>query len=152
MKKNNNLSGSSLIGFLLFLLTIGATSTCSIFVYYWVRNSSNDNIWLVGLAVLLNIVVGAIICTIFDIIRRRKEVEKPVKMILEATKKIASGDFDVQLVPFNEYGKYFEYDLIFENINTMTKELSKNEILKNDFISMYRMKSKLHYRLFKTIQ
>ena len=31
--------------------------------------------------------------------------------------------------------KYDEYDLIYENINTLATELSKNELLKNDFIS-----------------
>lgn len=135
MKKNKSTSFASLlVGFFLFFLTIGVTSTCSIVVYYLVRKSSN-NILIMSFAVLGTIIMGAIICTIFDIVRRKNMIEKPVKMILQATEKIASGDFDVELTPLHEYPKYVEYDLIFENINIMTRELSKNEMLKNDFVS-----------------
>ena len=62
-------------------------------------------------------------------------VEKPVNKILYATERIAMGDFSVKLELEHDYNKYDEYDLIFDNINTMTAELSRNEILKNDFIS-----------------
>ena len=136
MKRNRErFFGFSIIGFLLFFLTIGLTSTCSIFVYYLVGKSTNNNVWIVGISVLVTIIIGAVICAGLDIIRRKHMIEKPVKMILNATQKIASGDFSVKLTPLHEYSKYTEYDLIFENINIMTKELSKNEMLKNDFVS-----------------
>lgn len=122
-------------GFLLFVLTIGITSTFAIFVYYQVGKFSNGNTLLVGLSVFLTICLGALVCSLIDVYRRKNMVEKPVKMILDATEKIASGDFNIKLTPLHEYFKYDEYDLIFENINTMTKELNKNEMLKNDFIS-----------------
>lgn len=127
--------GFSLIGFFLFFLTITFTSTLCIFVYYLVSKASNGNIWAVGFSVLGMIIIGALLCTLFDIFRRKTMVEKPVKKILEATKKIASGDFSVRIDHSHDYTKFDEYDLIFDNINTMTAELSKNEILKNDFIS-----------------
>ena len=126
--------GLSLIGFLLFFLTIAVTSTASIFVYYLIHKSTNDTTAVI-FGVLGTIIVGAVICTLFDIVRRKKMVEKPVKEILKATQSIAKGDFSVKLKPNHEYTKYDEYDLIFENINIMTSELSKNEVLKNDFIS-----------------
>ena len=62
-------------------------------------------------------------------------VDKPVEQILMATQKIAKGDFNLKLVPLHAYYKYDDYDLIMENINKMTEELSKSEILKNEFIS-----------------
>lgn len=135
MKNRDRLSKFSIAGFFLFLLTLGLTSTCAIFVYYFASKSSDGNTWLVALAVFGTILVGAILCTIFDIIRRKYMIEKPTKMILDATEKIASGDFSVKLTPLHEYLKFDEYDLIFDNINTLACELSKNEILKNDFIS-----------------
>lgn len=119
----------------MLLLPIAFITTCSIVVYYFVNKATNGNIWAVGFSVLAIIVAGAGICTLLDIVRRKKMIEKPVNKILEATEKIASGDFSVKLVHEHEYSKYDEYDLIFDNINTMTAELSKNELLKNDFIS-----------------
>ena len=62
-------------------------------------------------------------------------VDRPTKKILDATAKIAEGDFSTRLVIKHEYGKYNEYDLIMENLNKMAIELQKNEVLKTDFIS-----------------
>ncbi|MFQ6772859.1 MAG: sensor histidine kinase [Clostridia bacterium] len=124
----------SIFGFFLFFLTIGLTSTMSIFVYYFATKHTHKTIFVV-LAVLGIIAVGAMLCTIFDMVRRRNMIDGPVQLILNATERIAAGDFSVKLMPMHEYIKYDEYDLIFQNINTMTAELSKNEILKNDFIS-----------------
>ena len=135
MKKRREKIKVSLIGFFLLLLPIAFITTGAIVVYYFVGKASNGNVWAVGSSVLAVVVLGAGICTLFDIIRRKRMVERPVNKILEATEKIASGDFSVKLEHEKEYSKFDEYDLIFDNINTMTAELSKNEILKNDFIS-----------------
>lgn len=136
MKKNKTeFLGLSIFGFLLFFLTIGITSAASIFVYYLANEKTNGNATAIIFSVLGIIVFGAVLCTLFDVIRRKIMVEKPVKMILDATEKIAGGNFSVKLLPLHEYTKYDQYDLIFENINAMATELSKNEVLKNDFIS-----------------
>lgn len=135
MKNKKRYIGFSLIGFVLFFLTITITSTACIFVYYFVTKASNGNIWAVGFSVLGTILFGAVVCCLCDIFRRKKMIEKPLKMILDATEKIAAGDFNVRLVPLHEFIKYDEYDFIFNNLNTMAQELSKNEILKTDFIS-----------------
>ena len=137
MKNNKSFSSFSIVGFILFSLTIGITSSCSIIVYQLANRATNGNTLIVVICVLSTIVIGAILCCIFDMIRRNKMVDKPTYQILEATKKIASGDFKVKLQPHHEYSKYDEYDLIFENINIMTAELSKNKMLKNDFISSF---------------
>ncbi len=136
MKRNNlRYSRFSLVGFLLFFLTIGFTSTCAIFVYSATFSATNGNTFLVALAVIGILLTGAILCTFADIYRRKIMIERPVNLILKATKKIASGDFSVKLNTLHEYEKYDEYDHIFENINIMTAELSKNQVLKSDFIS-----------------
>lgn len=136
MRKTKKRSfGYLIVGFFLFFATIFVTSSLSIFVYYHVNKHSNGNTLLIAVAVVGMIFCGAVICSTIDYFRRKKMIEKPVKIILEATQKIASGNFNIKLIPAHEYLKYDEYDLIFENINTMTAELSKNELLKNDFIS-----------------
>lgn len=135
MKKRKDEIGFSIVGFFLFFLTIALAATASIFIYYLANEKTNGNTWVVVFSVLGIIVFCAILCTFVDIIRRRAMVGKPVKKILDATEKIASGDFSVKLIPLHEYDRYDQYDLIFENINTMTAELNKNELLKTDFIS-----------------
>lgn len=133
-KKDGSL-GFTLIGFLLFFLTIAVTSSAAVIVYSVVNKNTNGNMVAIVFSFFATTLIGAIIYTIIDVFRRKTMIEKPVKMILQATQKIASGDFSVKLLPLHEYAKYDEYDVIFENINTMTAELSKNELLKNDFIS-----------------
>ena len=134
-KVKNDKFGFSFVGFLLFFATIAVTSTSAVVIYSLVEKKTNGDIGLAVLFVFLTILIGALLCTLSDILRRKMMVERPVKMILNATEKIASGDFSVKLPPLHEYDKYDQYDLIFNNINTMTAELSKNELLKNDFIS-----------------
>lgn len=121
-------------GFLILLSTLLVTSTASIFVYYYATKNS-DNVWVIAVSVFSIILFGAVLCTAIDVLRRKIMVEKPVNKILEATKKIAAGDFKVKIEHVHEYLRYDEYDLIFDNINLLASELSKNELLKNDFIS-----------------
>lgn len=127
--------GFSIAGFFIFLLTIGFTSTCAIFAYHLSDKYSNGNTAVVVLVVVTILIIGAIMCSAADVLRRKMMVERPVKIILNATKKMASGDFNINILHNHDYLKYDEYDLIFDNINTLARELSKNEMLKNDFIS-----------------
>ena len=136
MRKNKEgFLGFSFLGFVIFFFTVATVSVCSIVVYHFVNEASNNNVVIVVFSVLATILLGALSFTFVDVYRRKKMIQKPVKEILEATQKIASGDFTVKLDHSHDYYKYDEYDLIFDNINIMTAELSKNEILKNDFIS-----------------
>lgn len=134
IKRSTNVIGT-IMGFVLFLLTIMVTSSSSIFIYHLASEKSGGNIAIISLSVFGIIVFGALLCTLFDVFRRKYMVEKPTNKILEATQKITSGNFNIKIEHNNEYDKYNEYDLIFDNINTMAAELAKNEILKNDFIS-----------------
>ena len=73
MKKNNknNYTRFSFIGFLLFFLTLGLTSTFSIFVYHFSIKGTNHNTFVVAICVFFAILVGALVCTLLDIIRRK---------------------------------------------------------------------------------
>lgn len=133
--RKNSFANFSIAGFCLFFATILITSTGSIVVYYYSTKYANGNVWVVILSVLGIILVGAGLCTAIDMLRRKLMIDEPVELILDATEKIASGDFSVKLAPIHDFSKYNQYDIIFENINIMTAELSKNELLKQDFIS-----------------
>ena len=81
------------------------------------------------------IIFLSLVCTLIDLFRRRIMTERPVTDILNATKKIASGDFSVRLTTLHSVDDYDDFDLIKENLNAMAVELDKSEILKTDFIS-----------------
>ena len=94
-----------------------------------------ENKGQIAIIMLVVVLVLALVCTVFDKIRRKITVDRPVEKILWATQRIAAGDFSVRLGTAHPYGKYNEYDLIIENLNTLAEELGKSKLLKVDFIS-----------------
>lgn len=133
--RNNKTWSFSWAGFILFFLTIAGTSSCSIMIFQAVNKASGGNIVAIIFAVLGSILTGTIICTIIDIIRRKTMVDTPTQKILSATNEIAKGNFNVRMDIRHPHKKFTEYDKIMENINKMSEELGKTEILKADFVS-----------------
>ncbi|MDE5548742.1 MAG: HAMP domain-containing histidine kinase [Clostridia bacterium] len=135
MKKPSKGKINQFWSYLLFFLVIAVIITITIPIFAVVSQKSGDNKAMQAIVMLLVIIFLAALSTIFDAIRRKYMVEQPVEKILEATQKIASGDFSVKLTIDKPYRRQNQYDTIMENINIMTAELSRNEILKSDFIS-----------------
>lgn len=135
MKKNKTrLSSINWVGVISFFVLIAIVMQIAILCYDFITKKT-DNISLIAVLILIEIIILATFCTIFDWIRRKIMVDRPTRKILQATEKIAEGDFSTRLVIAHEYGKYNEYDYIMENLNKMAGELQKNEVLKTDFIS-----------------
>lgn len=126
---------ASITGAVLFFLTITVVVMVAVLIYAAIAGASDGNISVISLAMLGVIIVLAALCTFADWIRRKLLVERPVNKILEATNKIAAGDFTVRLKTNHFNGRYDEYDLIIENLNKMAAELSRTEVLHNDFVS-----------------
>ncbi len=122
----------NLWGYILFFISTAFIVTVSFLTYEIVREQSNK---VISVALILTILELTVLFTVADIIRRKIMIDKPLTEILDATEKIASGDFSVRLVPKHSYGSYDEFDLIKEYLNIMVADLSKSEILKSDFIS-----------------
>ncbi len=133
-KKKVSSAGFTWTGAISFFVLIAVVMQMAILVYDYIRERT-DNLTLIAILILLEIIILATFCTLFDWVRRKLTVERPTKKILEATEKIADGDFSTRLPITHEYGKYNQYDLIMENLNKMAVELEKNEVLKTDFIS-----------------
>lgn len=122
----------TIIGFLLFSLTVGFNVSIGIIVYTQIEEKSK---LAIALIILLVILLSAGVCTIIDIYRRKIMIDKPLKDILSATEKMAKGNFSINLAPSHSYSYYDEFDYLKENLNKMASELSKSEVLKNDFIA-----------------
>jgi len=135
MRKKSKQSAFSLLGYLIFFITIFVTVTVSIILFVIAHQSLNGDMNKVAVVMIVAIIGISAICTGVDVMRRKIMVERPANKILEATEKMAKGDFSVRLIPNHTYDRYDEYDLIMENINALASELAKSEILKTDFIS-----------------
>lgn len=127
-------SGFSIAGAIGFFVLVAVIIQIAVLVYDHIIERTDD-MGLIAVLILIVILILSALCTVVDIIRRKMMVDRPVSKILSATDQIAAGDFSVRLVPNHPYGKYDEFDVIMENLNTMATELGKSEILKTDFVS-----------------
>ena len=55
--------------------------------------------------------------------------------MLRGAQKVAEGEFTVHLEPMRRDGKKDEFEVLFDDFNTMTAELASTETLKTDFVS-----------------
>ena len=125
----------SLLGYFVFILTVAAIITVAIFVYKAAYRRFDGNDGILAVIMLLTVLFLAFVCVLIDGIRRKVMVNRPVNKILEATERITAGDFTVRLETEHPYGRYNEFDCIIDNLNRMTAELSKTEVLRTDFVS-----------------
>lgn len=66
---------------------------------------------------------------------RKEYLLRPVNLLNDAARKVAQGDFSVRIPAQRSDGKKDEFEVLYEDFNTMTAELASTEMLKNDFVS-----------------
>lgn len=120
-------------GYALFIIVIAAVVAAALVV--WLIAGRDLSKWALAAILFGLIAFLSVAFAVYDILRRKVFVEKPVKKILDATGRIASGDFSVRLEPAHIYAKFNMYDEIMENLNRMSEELSRTEVLRSDFIA-----------------
>ena len=127
-------------GFLAFFLTIGFAISCCMMLFLNVLADTMNltftatNIAAAAKITLVNVLLIAVIFTLVDHIRRKISVDRPVKIITDATEKIMKGDFSVRISPMQ--GAASEgFNQIITAINSMAQELSGIETLRTDFIA-----------------
>ncbi|MBQ8394165.1 MAG: HAMP domain-containing histidine kinase [Clostridia bacterium] len=133
MKRKN--AGFSWSGALLFFVSNTITVTLSMFLFSFTDAQTNGNKWVIAIVILLAILFLSVAWTIVDIFRRRKMNDQPTEKILEATERIAAGDFSTRILITRKYKYYNQYDYIAENLNIMAAELQKSKMLNSDFVS-----------------
>lgn len=60
---------------------------------------------------------------------------RPLRRIARAARRVAAGDFTVQVPPVHTGDHMNEIDVLIADFNKMTRELAGNEMLKSDFIA-----------------
>lgn len=121
----------SLILFLIFIVTTLITGTTGLIALKMglidIEAEHNPVIILI-IALFASLIIGMLISLFI-----RPIFIKPLKKIIEATDKLASGDFSVRL---NERGPH-EMESISQSFNRMAEELGGIEVLRTDFINNF---------------
>jgi len=126
--------------FLLFFMIVGFVVTCCMMLFLSVLSAdtgivySSENIENAAKITFLNVVIITVLFKTVDFIRRKIMVDKPVKMITDATEKIMNGDFSIRVKPIHGSGME-GFNQVGESINAMAEELSGIETLRSDFIA-----------------
>lgn len=130
MKKTR---GSSLVGVLVLFLSVAAVVSVSVLTFSLLLGRVKTGTIIAIMLIETLLLSGA--CVALDVIRRNLTTDKTVREILAATDAVAKGDFSIRLNVKHPYRRYDEFDYIIENLNKMADDLSRNEMLKSDFIS-----------------
>lgn len=129
----NKPRGSQLIGILVLFVSVAAVVSVSVLTFSLLFGRVRTGTIAVIMLIETLLLSGA--CVGIDVIRRKLTTDRTVREILAATDAIAKGDFSVRPEVKHLFGRYDEFDFIIENLNKMADELSRNEMLKSDFIS-----------------
>ena len=126
--------------FMLFFLTVGFIVSCCMMLFLSILADTMgltltaDNITAAAKVTFGNVILITFLFKFADYIRRKIMVERPTKIITEATEKIMSGDFSVRIAPMQSPGME-GFNLIAMAINQMAEELGSVETLRTDFIA-----------------
>ena len=118
----------------LFLVIFAVSGAFSAIFYTIPRERLTDTVYMVlALVTFIAIICGILVALTAFIYKNT--VLKPLEILSEAAKKVAEGDFSVKIPPHRKDGKKDEFEVLFDDFNTMVSELASTEILKKDFIS-----------------
>ena len=123
-----------------FFITVAFAVSCCMILFLNVLADSMglifdaNNIALAAKLTFGNVLLITAIFGTIDFIRRKINVDRPVKQITDATQKIMEGDFSVRIRPMRGAG-VDGFNQIAGAINQMAEELSGTETLRTDFIA-----------------
>ena len=136
-KKDNRITASSISLKQFSVIFFAVLFTCSNYHIFYLRYLDYQPerritfpLEMFGLLLTVSL-IGAFIIGIF----KKAYFDKPVRTIADAAQKVASGDFSVRIPPHRKDGKKDHIEVLIEDFNTMTEELTTIETLKTDFIT-----------------
>ena len=143
MKKNSRIKSALkwLSHYFVFFLLVAFVITCCTMLFVsTLANTlditlSEDDIGAAATITFWNVALLSLIFTIFDTVRRKITVARPVKHITEAAEKIIQGDFSVRVKPQSRFGADDTFNRVIDCFNKMAEELGGVETLRTDFIA-----------------
>lgn len=134
MKKDPRINAKTLTwgGYLVMFLLTAFVCSAALVVYIAQTGVPENRLFIFSMVGLV-LALSAAGVGVFALIRRN--LLRPVRKLSEAAQQVAKGDFSVRLAPMRKDGMKDEFEVLFDDFNTMTEELSSTETLKTDFIS-----------------
>ena len=126
--------------YVVFFLTVAFAVSCCMLLFVSTLADSmglvfnEENIGAAAKVTFLNVLLLTFLFGTIDYVRRKIMVERPVRIITEATERIMQGDFSVRIAPMHGAGME-GFNQIAMAINAMAQELSGTETLRTDFIA-----------------
>lgn len=127
--------------YLLFFIMVAFLVTCCMLLFVSTLSETlhltltDENLALAAKLTFGNVVLLSLLFTIFDTIRRKWTVQRPVKRIKKAAEQMMAGDFSVRIPPVTSFGIEEGFNVIIDCFNQMAQELSGVETLRTDFIA-----------------
>ena len=126
--------------YVVFCLTVAFAVSCCMMLFVSTLSDTMgldltaDNVGAAAKVTFANVLLITFVFGTVDYVRRKITVDRPVRQITEAAKKIMQGDFSVRIPPIHGAGTD-GFNQIREAINKMAEELSGTETLRTDFIA-----------------
>jgi signal transduction histidine kinase len=98
-------------------------------------NFSQENLQTAAKLTFGNVLLLTLLCTVIDGVRRYYTVDRPVKKITDAVEQIMQGNLDIRIEKLKTIDLENGLNVIIDDFNRMTKELSGMETLRTDFIA-----------------
>ncbi len=126
--------------FVFFLLVAFVITCCTMLFVSTLRDAlgvtlTGDNISAAAILTFWNVALLSLIFTVFDTLRRKLTVERPVMCIVEAAERIVQGDFSVRISRQSRWGTDETFNRVIDCFNKMAEELAGVETLRTDFIA-----------------
>jgi len=123
--------------FIIFFSIVAFVISCSLMLFLDILQNdtgiiyTKENIRFAAIFTFFNALFLGFILTVFDFVRRKILVQRPVKKIHDFTEKLTHGNFETRLKPI----RVGEYNKVVSDLNQMAEELSSIETLRTDFVA-----------------
>lgn len=118
------------IQFLIIMVVCG----CFLGIYALQPHTREQGVYL-ALSSLSYLAVISFLLSVALSVFRRHFLMKPLETLQDASRQVAQGDFSIRIPPRRKDGKKDEFEVMYEDFNTMVEELGSTEMMKKDFIS-----------------
>ncbi len=129
--------------YLLTLLICNALSALLVRIYSVIHDrvtgTSHDEtiqeLLPLAAAVGIYVIAASVILSIVFVMWRRSFVQRKIDVLGDAARRVAAGDYSVRIPPQRRDGQKDEFEVLYEDFNTMAEKLSGKTILREDFLS-----------------
>ncbi len=143
MKREKRIRGifKWLNNYLVFFMFVAFVITCCTMLFVSTLSDTlgislnDENLSAAAKLTFLNVILLSLLITVFDAVRRRITVERPVKSITDAAEKIMKGDFSVRVKHTSGFASDDSFNKVADCFNKMAEELGSVETLRTDFIA-----------------